>query len=125
MDGHQPPATTPTLNVQIAAVILASIVDAFVMHSSRNRTCLYQLLSNGDACFLKGFFLSRALANAAKTTSLLNWRRHAPRSETDRLASYRREVGGPRDGSGGAETDEMRAAAIGCRTCAKGESFSK
>jgi hypothetical protein len=124
MDGHQPPAATPTLNVQIAAVILASIVDSFVMHSSWNRTCPYQPLSNGDACFLRNFFLSRALANAAKTTSLLNWRRHAPRSETDRLESYRREVGGPRDGSGGAVTDAMWAAAIGCRACAKGENFS-
>jgi hypothetical protein len=42
-----------------------------------------------------------------------------------RLARYRMEGGGPRDGSGGAVTDAMWAAAIGCRACARGERFSK
>jgi hypothetical protein len=34
-------------------------------------------------------------------------------------------VGGPRDGSGGAVADAMRATAIGCRACARGEGFWK
>ncbi len=41
------------------------------------------------------------------------------------LESYRERVGGPRDGSGGAVTEAMCAAAIGCRAYAKGEYFSK
>jgi hypothetical protein len=41
------------------------------------------------------------------------------------LESYRERVGGPRDGNGGAVTEAMCAAAIGCRAYAKGEYFSK
>lgn len=40
------------------------------------------------------------------------------------LGDQREEFGGPREGSGGAVTDAMWAAAIGCRECAKGENFS-
>lgn len=41
------------------------------------------------------------------------------------LVRYRWEWGGPREGKGGAVADAMCAAAIGCRACAKAESFSK
>ena len=43
------------------------------------------------------------------------------RVRNDRLATYGREAGGPREGSGGAVAAAMCAAATGCRACANEE----